>query len=83
VSLYVTGLGVLEEVNGVQEAVVRPEVTVGGVAARVLYAGAAGGFVGLNQINIEILPGTPTGPSVPVAVRSGTHVSNEVTLAIQ
>jgi uncharacterized protein (TIGR03437 family) len=83
VSLYVTGLGELEEVNGVMEAVVRPEVTVGGVAARVLYAGAAGDFLGLNQINIEILPGTPTGPAVPVTVRSGTHVSNQTTLAIQ
>jgi uncharacterized protein (TIGR03437 family) len=79
----VTGLGATEELNGVQEAVIRPEVSVGGVAARVLYAGSAGGFVGLNQINIEILAGTPAGPAVPVTIRSGTHVSNEVTLAIQ
>jgi uncharacterized protein (TIGR03437 family) len=83
VSLYVTGLGVTEELNGLQEAVIRPEVSVGGVAARVLYAGSAGGFVGLNQINIEILAGTPAGPAVPVTIRSGTHMSNEVTLAIQ
>ncbi len=82
VSLYVTGLGELAEVNGLREAVIRPEVTVGGVAARVLYAGPSS-FIGLNQINIEILPGTPTGAAVPVTVRSGTHVSNQVTLAIQ
>jgi uncharacterized protein (TIGR03437 family) len=83
VSFYVTGLGPLQESNGLQVAVNQPEVFVGDVAAKVGFAGAAPGFVGLNQINIEILEGTPTGPAVPVSMRSGNRVSNEVTLAIE
>jgi Mrp family chromosome partitioning ATPase len=51
--------------------------------AGVGYAGEAPGFVGLNQINIEIREGTPTGSAVPVSVRSENRRSNEVTLAIE
>jgi uncharacterized protein (TIGR03437 family) len=71
VSLYATGLGALAKVDGLLQAVIQPEVFVGGVAASVGYAGEAPGFVGLNQINIEIRDGTPTGPAVPVSGDSG------------
>ena len=40
-----------EDANGIAESV---SVTIGGLAARVLYAGAQGQYVGLDQLNIEL-----------------------------
>ncbi len=40
-----------DDANGIAEAV---SVTIGGVAAKVLYAGAQGQYVGLDQLNIEL-----------------------------
>ena len=39
------------DANGIAESVT---VTIGGVAAKVLYAGAQGQYVGLDQLNIEL-----------------------------
>jgi uncharacterized protein (TIGR03437 family) len=50
-------------------------VTIGGVPARVLYAGAAPGLVaGVLQVNAEIAPNTPSGIQ-PVVVRVGSASS--------
>jgi uncharacterized protein (TIGR03437 family) len=40
-----------EDANGIAE---RVSVTIGGVAAKVLYAGAQGQYVGLDQLNVEL-----------------------------
>ena len=40
-----------DDENGVAEVVT---ATIGGVPARVLYAGAQGYFVGVDQINLEL-----------------------------
>jgi uncharacterized protein (TIGR03437 family) len=58
--------------------------TVGGVAAKVQYAGAAPGEVqGIMQLNLLIPAGVPTGSAVPVKVTSGTATSKaNVTIAI-
>ncbi|MBL8205401.1 MAG: M36 family metallopeptidase [Blastocatellia bacterium] len=40
-----------EDANGIAE---RVAVTIGGIAAKVLYAGAQGQYVGLDQLNIEL-----------------------------
>jgi uncharacterized protein (TIGR03437 family) len=58
--LWGTGLGVTP-----QSAI---QVALGGVAQTVLYAGAAPGQAGLNQINFQIAPGTPDGCYVPLTV---------------
>jgi uncharacterized protein (TIGR03437 family) len=42
-----------EDENGIAESV---SVTIGGLAAKVLYAGAQGQYVGLDQLNIELSP---------------------------
>jgi uncharacterized protein (TIGR03437 family) len=52
------------------------------MAAQVSFAGRAPGFVGLDQINIQI-PGGVTGAAVPVVVSSAGRISNTATLAIQ
>jgi uncharacterized protein (TIGR03437 family) len=68
VSLYLTGLG---------KSTAAPTVTLNGIPALVTYAGPAPGFPGLDQINIQLPPGTASG-TIVVAV--GKHVSNAVTL---
>lgn len=71
VSLFVTGLG-----NAT------PTVTLGGVQQTVLFAGPAPGFLGLQQINIEIQPGTPTGDAVELRIAAAARPSNTTTLAV-
>jgi uncharacterized protein (TIGR03437 family) len=67
-TIWATGLGDVEAaiqtgapaVAALRTRVV-PRITVGGVQASVLYAGLAPGFVGLNQINIQVPDGVPAG----------------------
>ena len=64
VVLWGTGLGATP-----QSAV---QITLGGVAQTVLYAGAAPGQPGMNQINFRVAAGTPDGCYVPLTVTYGT-----------
>lgn len=59
-------------------------VTIGGVAAQVVYAGEAPTLpAGIFQINAQIPPGTPSG-NVPVSVSFGSNNSGtQVTVAVQ
>lgn len=89
VVLYATGLGALRDGAGsgepfaaASEAVTRPGVTVGGRAATVHYAGAAPGYVGLYQINIQVPEGVPAGAQT-VRVTQGAQQSNAATLFIR
>lgn len=65
VQLWGTGLGSIA-----QGAV---QVTLGGVAQRVLYAGPANVYPELTQINFLVAPGTPDGCYVPLVVTYGTQ----------
>jgi uncharacterized protein (TIGR03437 family) len=61
-------------------------VTIGGVAAQVLYAGSAPGLVaGALQINVIVPAGVTPGPAVPVVLTIGSQStgSENVTLGIQ
>jgi len=60
-------------------------VTVGGVSATVSFDGAAPTFVdGLNQLNIQLGNGTPSGTSLPVILTVGGRASpSSATLAVQ
>jgi uncharacterized protein (TIGR03437 family) len=60
-------------------------VTIGGVNARVAYAGGVPGAVaGLTQINAEVPAGVAAGPSVPVVVRVGEVASSTgVTIGVR
>jgi uncharacterized protein (TIGR03437 family) len=90
VTIYCTGLGPLRfpvaagvPANGPVEVVHTPEVRVGGVSARVLYAGLAPGFVGVNQINIELPENAPTGAAVPVTIAVSGRTSPAVNIAVE
>ena len=89
-TLYGTGFGPVSPApasgaapEGLAHTATVPEVRVGGLPARVLFSGLAPGFVGLNQINIEIPREAPVGTTVPLTVSVGSATSNPVTLAIQ
>jgi uncharacterized protein (TIGR03437 family) len=96
---YATGLGVLtpaimEGMGGLEGASSPgfvpsqvnpyPTVTIGGVPAKVEYAGVSG-YPGVYQINIVMPSGVPSGGSVPVVIKSadGSVVSNTGTIAVQ
>lgn len=70
---YLTGLGAPSEVS----------VTIGGVAAEVLYAGATPGAIGLDQLNIRIPSSAPVGAAVPVIVRAGGEASVAATISVR
>jgi len=92
VVLYGTGAGQTDPagVDGalagkvLQKPVLPVSATIDGKAARVLYAGAAGGSVaGVIQVNIRLPDGIHSG-AVPVVLRVGEGVSQSgVTLAVQ
>ncbi len=94
VSMFLTGQGVLDPpietgalapVEPPFPAPVLPvKVTMNGLEARVWFAGAAPGFAGLTQLNVEVPPSLrPSGP-VNVSVLVGTHPAGKpVTLAVR
>jgi uncharacterized protein (TIGR03437 family) len=82
VELYATGLGLTTLSNGLDVAIQQPTVTVAGVNCPVTFAGAAPGYIGLDQINCTIPAALAATASAPVMVTSGTQTSNTATLAI-
>lgn len=71
--------------NGAAESV---QATIGGVNAPVLYVGAAPGFAGLDQINIQLPADAVAGSNVTVTIKvsdgQGNLLrANTVTIAIQ
>ncbi len=61
----------------------QPAVTIGGVSADIQFSGLAPGFVGLNQVNVQVPANAPTGPAVPLVLTIGGATSNTVTIAVQ
>ncbi|HEY1760735.1 MAG TPA: LamG-like jellyroll fold domain-containing protein [Bryobacteraceae bacterium] len=59
-----------------------PIVTIGGVAAPVLFSGLAPGGVGEYVVNVQVPPGAPAGSAVPVVISIGGVSSNSVTIAL-
>ena len=71
--------------NGVAESV---QVSVGGVNAQVVFAGAAQGFVGLEQINVRIPDSALSNPNTAVVVKARDVLNNQkqaniVTISLQ
>ena len=83
VEIYCTGLGPVTAVGSTTLS--RPDVTIGGALAEVLFSGLAQGLAGVYQVNVRIPAATQTGMAVPVTVRVGppdVPASNQVTMAI-
>jgi len=89
VIIYATGegqrspAGVTGQPAPASDAPVLPaSMTIGGVAANLLYAASAPGFVGLMQINVTVPQTATPGGAVPVILTIGTAQSPSVTIAI-
>jgi uncharacterized protein (TIGR03437 family) len=74
-SMYTTSL--------VEGGVMPPQVSVGGLLAKVLYFGDAPGYPGYFQINFQVPVGVTAGPSVPVALTYLGRSSNAVSISVQ
>ncbi len=91
-TIYCLGLGAVTNtpVSGsaalsdpLSQTLATPQVTIGGVPAKVLFSGLSPGSVSLYQINVEIPEGAPAGEAVEVRVTVNGTASNAVTIAIQ
>jgi uncharacterized protein (TIGR03437 family) len=82
-SLYLTGLGATNRINGLDYAQIAPTVSVGGLACPVSYAGRAPSFAGLDQINCTIPGGIASGTSAAVIVTSNGRASNTAFIPIK
>jgi uncharacterized protein (TIGR03437 family) len=89
--IWCTGLGAVSpsvsngEAAGttLRTANTAPAVMVGGQAVNVIFAGLTPQFPGVNQINITLPAGTPTGNAVPIQISVGGIVtSNTITIAV-
>ena len=92
-SIYCTGLGPVDNPSAdgaaasakpLANTVITPTVTIGTVTATVTFSGLAPGYIGLNQVNVQVPQTAPTGDAVPLSISDGFGgVSNTVTVAIQ
>jgi uncharacterized protein (TIGR03437 family) len=64
-------------------ATTTPTVLIGGKAATVVFAGMTPQFVGVNQINVAIPAGTPTGDKVSLQISvGGVTTSADIVMAV-
>lgn len=91
VSIYCTGLGDVTNRPSLGSAspgsplastLTTPTVTIGGVAAQVIFSGLAPGYVGLYQVNAKIPDTSATGAAVPIVLSVAGVTSNTVTIAV-
>lgn len=90
--IYANGLGPVDQpvasgqnsLDQLRNTVSKPTVLVGGVQAQLLFSGLTPQFVGVNQVNIVIPQGAPTGDKVPLQFQlGGITTTDQVTMAIQ
>lgn len=90
-AILCTGLGAVDPpaVNGanslgaLRTATTTPTVLIGGKTAQVIFAGLSPQFVGVNQINVAIPSGTPTGDAVSLQLSLGSVITSAaITIAV-
>lgn len=91
VIVFLTGAGPLSPsfpdgtagpVNPLSTTTDNVQVIFDGEVGAVLFSGAAPGFVGLYQINVEVPPTTFVGPAVAVAIQTSNAFSDYVDIAV-
>jgi uncharacterized protein (TIGR03437 family) len=79
--IYLTGLGATNPAvptgmpgpaDPLAYSIVPAQVSLGGVAAQVLYSGLVPGEVGVYQINVKVPPSAPKGLSIPLSIVQGS-----------
>jgi uncharacterized protein (TIGR03437 family) len=78
------GGGAIPPANGsvLYETSTKPTVTIGGIAAVVLYSGLVPGFPGEYQVNIQVPGGVANGDDTPVVITMA-GLSDTATISIQ
>jgi uncharacterized protein (TIGR03437 family) len=66
----------------VRNTMTKPTVTIGGVPAQVTFSGLSAQYSGINQINVVVPAGTPTGSAIPLQLQIGSITSNIVSIAV-
>jgi len=83
-SIFATGLGLTSPpvapgsaapADPLSQVLLTPQVTLGGVALPVLFAGLVPGFAGLYQINLAVPESVPKGMDVPLTIRQGSYAT--------
>ncbi len=82
IEIYCTGLGPLATYGNLQWTVTTPQVFVGPVSAPVIFSGRAPGFLGLNQVDVQVPAGLAAGAQ-PVTILLGGLHSNSVSILVQ
>jgi uncharacterized protein (TIGR03437 family) len=93
ITIFGTGLGPVENqpasgspalAKPLSTTKFQPTVTIGDAAAVVQFSGLASGFVGVNQINVQVPANAPTGDAVQLVIQTADGSrSNVVTIAIK
>ncbi len=90
--IFCTGLGAVSNrppsgqaalASPPSETLSTPAVTIGNVAAEVLFSGLTPGQVGLYQVNVRMSPSTPKSSNVPVVLSIGGVSSNVVSITVR
>ncbi len=88
ITIFCTGLGAVNPSLATGEpgtnnlTVDTPSVTIDSAPAIVQFSGIAPGFVGLDQVNVQVPAGIRTANDIPVVLTIGGKQSNTVTIAI-
>lgn len=88
ITIFCTGLGVVSpalatgQPGATNDTVAKPTVTIDGNAAVVQFSGIAPGFVGLDQVNVQIPAATRSANDIPVVLTIDGKQSNMVTIAV-
>ncbi len=70
--------------NPLSATIVTPVVIVGGIDAPVQFSGLAPGFVGVNQVNVQVPATAAVGNAVSLVIRTADgSTSNVVTIAVK
>lgn len=80
---YVPKDGEAASGNPLSVTTTKPVVTVGGVAAPVLFSGLTPGLAGLWQLNVQLPSTIPSGANVEVNVSLNGRLANRLTIAIE